>query len=441
MRQTGQLIDHAMGIKWFSRSRADQAPAARHSLAVAAADADAGGSHSDFAFGLVQLALDGAQPDEALRVLSAVRPRTWLRLEVELRSLSHWLRPGEQWRQITDPARTGSDPLALLLTACTGDGRLRQRAVMTPLMRRDQRLLPLLLIRTADWVKQVRDDARRVLPEALDAADADELMQAAGVAMAMRDWHRGDFVVAAVSEALRTGSDETLDAARASDDIQVRRLACRSWLASGRADSDALVQAALTEVDIICQSLLAEAVVRAAVRDRQRDTLDRLLAAHFARIRVEALAGLVQIGQPEAGEDFLADRSAMLRATAQWAMRRAGRDAAERYRMMLASGDDSRLRGVVAGLGECGTVDDVESLACFLRHERPAVRAEAVRAMRRLGGPLGQIAECSRTRRRRSCGRWRRRCATGPICCPPSGCGSCWMPTSHGTSGALRSRC
>jgi len=38
----------------------------------------------------------------------------------------------------------------------------------------------------------------------------------------------------------------------------------------------------------------SEAVVRAAVRDRQRDTLDRLLAAHFARIRVEALAGLVE---------------------------------------------------------------------------------------------------------------------------------------------------
>jgi hypothetical protein len=307
--------------------------------------------------------------------------------------LRHWFGPHGQWRQLTDAAWAGSHPLALLLTACTGDGRLRQRAVMTPLMRRDQRLLPVLLIRTADWVKQVRDDARRVLPEALDAADADGLMQAAGVALAMRDWHRGDFAVAAVSEALRTGSDETLDAARASDDIQVRRLAYRVWLASGRANSDALVQAALTERDIICQSLCAEATVRAAVRDVQRDTLDRLLAARFVRVRVEALAGLVQIGQPEAAEDFLADRSAMLRATAQWAMRRAGRDAAEQYRTMLASGDDSRLRGVVAGLGECGTADDVESLAGFLRHERPAVRAEAVRAVRRLGGGLGQIAE------------------------------------------------
>jgi hypothetical protein len=215
-----------MGIKWFWRSRAGQAPAARDNLAVAAADADAGGSLYDLAFGLVRLALDRAEPDKALRVLSAVPPRTWLRLDVELRRWHHYF-TDEQWRQITDPARTGSDPLALLLTACSFDGRLRQRAVMTPLMRCDQRLLPPLLIRTADWAKQVRDDARRVLPEALAAADADGLMQAAGVAMAMRDWQRGDFAVAAVSEALRTGSDGTLDAARASDDIQVRRLAYR----------------------------------------------------------------------------------------------------------------------------------------------------------------------------------------------------------------------
>lgn len=48
----------------------------------------------------------------------------------------------------------------------------------------------------------------------------------------------------------------------------------------------------------------------------------------FARVRVEALAGLAQIGQPEADEAFLADRSAMMRAAAQWAVRRAGLTAA-----------------------------------------------------------------------------------------------------------------
>jgi hypothetical protein len=332
-------------------------------------------------------------PDEALRALSTLRPRTWLRLDEMLRNWPHWLATDKQWRQITDAAWAMSDPHALLLTACSHNGHLRQRAVMAPLMRRDQRLLPVLLIRTADWAKPVRDDARSALHEALGAADAAGLVRAAGVAMALRERIRGNHAVGAVTEALRTRADGTLDAARASDDLQVRRLAYRLWLEPGHADSQALVQAALTERDIICQRLCAEAVVRAAVRDRHRDTLERLLAAHFAHVRVEALAGLVQIGQPEAGEAFLADRSAMMRSTAQWAMRRAGRDPAERYRAMLASSDDSRPREAVAGLGECGTVDDAELLAGYLRHDRPRVRAEAVRAVRRLGGALGPIAE------------------------------------------------
>jgi hypothetical protein len=342
---------------------------------------------------LIQLAVDRATPDEAMRVLSGLRPRTWLRLDVELRNLRHCFRTDDEWLRITDAARTGSDPLALLLTACFDDGRARQRAVMTPLMSRDQRLLPILVIRTADWAKQVRDDAVRVLPTALESADTDGVLRGARVALAMRDWRRGEQAVAVVTEALRMRSDGTLDAARASDDVHLRRLAYRLWLQSGRAESDAVVRAALTERDIICYTMSAEAAVRAAVRDRRPDTLERLLVARFPRIRADALNGLVQIGQPEAGEDFLADRSAMMRCTAQWAVRRAGRDPAERCRAVLASGDDFSRRGAVAGLGECGTADYAKLVAGFLRDDRPRVRAEAVRAVRRLGGPLGEIAD------------------------------------------------
>src|SRR4029077_6862136 len=118
-----------------------------------------------------------------------------------------------------------------------------------------------------DWVQQVRDDARWALSESLGAADSDGLVRAAGVAMALRGWQRGDYAVAAVTDALLSRPDGTLDAARASEDVQVRRLAHRLWLESGHADLDALVQAALTERDIVCQSVCVDAVVRAAVRD------------------------------------------------------------------------------------------------------------------------------------------------------------------------------
>jgi hypothetical protein len=379
----------AMAMGWF---RPSGDGGALDDWAAAVADADRGGSLGATANALEQLALARAEPDKVLQVLSTVRPRTWLRLDMALRRVRQPFWPGYRWRRITDAAWFRSDSVALLLAACSGDGRERQCSVNTPLMCTDQRLLPLLLIRTADWVEPVRIDAMRALHAALATADADALIRAAGVAMAMRDWRRGEHAVAAVTEALRTRSDETLDAARISDDLHVRRLACRLWLEPGRADSAAVLAAALTERDNICRNLCVDAVVRTAVRRRQRATLEHLLGARFARVRVEALSGLAQIGHPQAGEAFLPDRSAALRATAQWAMRDAGRDPAERYREMLLSVDDSQLPGAVAGLGECGTVDDAELICGFLRHDRPRVRAEAVRAVHRLGGTLDGIA-------------------------------------------------
>lgn len=358
-------------------------------LAAAIADADLGGSFYAAANILAQLAAEGADPDKVLPVLAAVRPRTWLRLDTALRRLWH---PGGRWRRITDAVWGRSGSLTLLLTACSGDGRQRQRSVNAKPMRSDQRLLPLLLIRSADWVEPVRVDAARALPSALDAADGDALIRAVGVATAMRDWRRGDDAVAAVTEALRARSDGILDAARQSNDFHVRRLAYRVWLEPGRADSARVVEAALTEPDNVCQSLCVDAAVRAVAPHRQRDMLLHLLGARFARVRVEALAGLIRIGHPEAGEILLADRSATVRASAQWAMRRAGVDSAERYRELLSSVDDSPLRGVIAGLGECGTADDAELVCGYLEHDRPRVRAEAVRAVRRLGGPLNRIS-------------------------------------------------
>ncbi|CQD21928.1 hypothetical protein BN970_05178 [Mycolicibacterium conceptionense] len=358
-------------------------------LATAMADADRGGSLYAAADLLIQLALERAEPDKVMRVLSGVRPRTWLRLDVEFRRWSH---PSDRWPLIFDAAWDGSDSVALLLTACSGNGRLRQRAVNAPLMVSDQQLLPMLLIRSADWAEPVRVDATRALASALDAADTDALMRAAGVAMAMRDWRRGDNAVAAVAEAFRKLSPGMLATARKSDDLPVRRLAYRVWLEPGRADSAAVVEAALAEHDNICQNLCVDAAIRAAAGDRRRDTLERLLGARFARVP-RGGAGRAGPDRTPGSRGILAPRPVRGGASHCPVGDAAGRPRlGDRYREMLLSVDDSQLRGVLAGLGECGTTDDAERVCCYLGHDRPRVRAEAVRAVRRLGGPLDRIA-------------------------------------------------
>ena len=153
------------------------------------------------------------------------------------------------------------------------------------------------------------------------------------------------------------------------------------------------MHAALTEHDGVCRLLCAEWLVSDAVRGQRVDVLERLLRQGSAKVGVEALTALVKLGRAEAGVAHLADRSALMRATAQWAARRADRSPAAIYRDALALDQPSgRARALVAGLGECGTHQDVEMLLPFLEHPSPRVRAEGVRAVRRLGGPITQIA-------------------------------------------------
>jgi hypothetical protein len=219
------------------------------------------------------------------------------------------------------------------------------------------------------------------------------LLAAASVAMAIGSWARGGPAVEAVAGALRAASDGVLASARTHQDMRVRRLAYRLWLESGRSRHEEVMRAALSEQDGVCRLPCAEWLVTHAVRDRRVDVLERLLRQGSAKVGIEALTALVKLGRPEAGVAHLADRSAMMRATAQWAVRRADRSPAAIYRNALAADAPvGRARALVAGLGECGTPQDVEILLPFLEHPSPRVRAEAVRAVRRLGGSLTRIA-------------------------------------------------
>jgi hypothetical protein len=283
--------------------------------------------------------------------------------------------------------------LLSLLAACSRRGRRRESAVASAALPSDGFLLPVLVLRTADWVPQVRERARRSLAAALQAASGPALLTAARVAVAIGSWARGGHALEAVAGVLRSAPGETLALARAHQDLRLRRFAYRLWLESGRAQHEEVMHAALRQPDVVCRVLCAEQLVAEAVRDERLDVLGRLLKEGSAKVGIEALTALVKLGHPEAGEAHLADRSAMMRATAQWAVRREGRTPAALYRRALAADPAAgRARALVAGLGECGTRHDVDVLLPFLEHASPRVRAEAVRAIRRLGGSLTQIA-------------------------------------------------
>ncbi|GLZ12580.1 hypothetical protein Acsp04_28150 [Actinomadura sp. NBRC 104425] len=329
----------------------------------------------------------GTDPDAALRALSAAEPRTWLRLDTALRS----------WHAYTGAPRVkppvDADALDVLVAACSNDGRVRQAALATTALRTDPRLWPILVLRSADWAAPVRNNARTVLRYALATARGGQrtsaLLTAVGVALRIRGRARADAIMAMVTEAVRNDSSALLAEARRSPSPPIRRWAYRLWLDDAVA-LDTLVETALRETDIVCRMLCAEAAAQRALAEGDVRPLERMLASRNTRVQAEALTALVKLGRADRGRVFLTSRSALVRATAQWAVRETGSDPAELYRTAQAS--PAELPGLVAGLGECGDARDVERVRPYLRHERPRVRAAAVRAFHRLSGPDEELA-------------------------------------------------
>ncbi|WP_157530361.1 hypothetical protein [Microtetraspora niveoalba] len=376
-------------MRWFRR-RIRPLPRARTPLDVVpglVARAEAGHPHAfhDLCEGLLGAAAEPTCAGRALDALTASRPTLWLDLDLALRA---------PWYDYMRPARRpgtsrGWEPgttLDVALRASSHDGYEREQAVRHDAMRTDFRLLPVLVIRAADWVDEVRIAALETLRLVL-ADPAADLLAALPIAVRLGDRRRGGPALAEVRAALLRADDGTSARARGCADPRARRFAYRVSLDSGRLRETDLMAAALGESDAVSRVWCAEAVGR---MDRP-DLLERLLTGRSARVRAVALTGLVRLGRPEHGARFLDDRSTVVRLTAQWAVRRAGGDPAQTCRALLAARPGARVAGLIAGLGDCGGGGDAGLVRPYLADPRPAVRAEAVRALLRLGAPVDLI--------------------------------------------------
>ncbi|AXB41679.1 hypothetical protein [Amycolatopsis albispora] len=301
------------------------------------------------------------------QAMLAAGPRLWLELDVFVRRdyRCHQRKPV--------PYRA----LELLLDACRASGYVREAAVAAMSEVDDPVVLPVLALRTADWVPQVRDRARRLCRQHFDDAPARVITLLAPIAYAVRARRNGDWLANAVDELLRDGPPEALTAALSAEDREIRRSAYEIGVAAGRIDADRLVHAALTDPDLPTRLRCA----KAAIRTGNAEVPHLLLASGTAGVRAEAVKAL---DEPESAFSALSDRSAVVRAVAQQIVRRHGIDPAARYRELLAAHQPPG-PAVLAGLGETGTESDGDLLRPWLTHPTARGRAETIRALRRLG--------------------------------------------------------
>ncbi|MFD5846069.1 hypothetical protein [Streptomyces chartreusis] len=284
-------------------------------------------------------------------VLDVGEPGSWTDLDVEVRVSARYrpdLLPGLAWvegrsgptvssliaaavgrlrrERGAESAVESVEPL-LALALCHPDGRVRAAALARA--REYPDLLPLIVVRAAEWAEPVRETARELLRDALDV-DAAVALAPLILLVGRRD--RGDFGVRLLGEVLRRAPGERLGPLYGSADRTVRRFAHRLAVAEGFLSPAELAGAAARDGDAVIQDLCAEAALKTVSADVGDDVLRPLLTARNPRARSSGVTALRRAGRATEAERFLTDRSAVVRACARYVVRQLGTDPLPLYR-------------------------------------------------------------------------------------------------------------
>lgn len=302
-------------------------------------------------------------------------PSAWIAFDVDVRDMAL------RW----DELEAGASRVALDL--CSYDGRVRQAALRRvsgyPV------LLPLVVIRCADWAAPVREAARRLLEDVLPRLDAAELAALAPVLLRVGRRARGVFGVELLRAGVSGVAGGRLVALLGHVDPVVRRFAHRIAVDERILPTGQLARTAALDSDVVVQNLCADAAL-AGIGESEgtgaySDVVSALLGARNPRVRSAGVTALRRVGRAESARAFLADRSALVRACARYVLRQGGTDPLPVYREWCADPGDAALPpGAAVGLAECGSRTDAGLLLPLLAHPVPAVRARAVAGLRLL---------------------------------------------------------
>lgn len=270
------------------------------------------------------------------------------------------------------------DPAAASLDR---SGYVREAAVRALAEIRDGSELPHLLLRTSDWVPQVRRIAitavrDRITPAYAPAFAANLALLARLQAGKRADAETFDRIARVTAHAARA----ELIAAMASPSRAIRDTAFRLLLAGGAGDDESVFLASSRSPDIRTRLHAVRRAAELLPPERLRPFLAPLLSDAMASIRREALqawaaafpddvSGLLTVA--------LLDRSESVRSAARFV--RSDLDPPGFYRQVLAEERRPvRLAAAAAGLGAVGLPSDVERLVPLLSHGSARVRRAAI---------------------------------------------------------------
>lgn len=318
------------------------------------------------------------------RLLRLLQPSDLRRLDQEIRM--RWFY--SSWAPTMKPKDVGKlvmkfdYPLAAAAIASMHrSGFIREEAVRRLAALRTGEELPFLLIRTADWVEQVRKAAIQAIRDRLVShyvpTFVDNLVLLEGESF---ETGRASQMAPAIEEFLNS-SEALPQLLRGLNHVDrgVRRAAARRALGSGQA-AMTLLDSALTQDDVVVAQVVARSAIDEASDDDRESLLERLFDHPFGRIRQVALMARLRFFPDSASEVLtraLFDRQAGVRDIAQSTLVKQGMDVAQRYKDALVENPYIAL----LGLGESGAGADAHLAVPFIDSDQTKVRRAAARAI------------------------------------------------------------
>ncbi len=282
-------------------------------------------------------------------------------------------------------------PAVWALATLNWSGHVRETAIKNLISTKEVFPIPFVLLRLNDWVREVREAAKRFVCRRIDDGRFEQLAQHLLLVCRLdecgRDDH-SDLVRSIVGYALARPSQFELSALLNGPQALSRRVfRVASEIAGPHQERLAEIALSCCDMTIRLQAVqrLPELV---ADEVRLRQKLNELAQSHLTSIRRATLSVICQRFPDEAEHqllDALFDESAPIRELAQFTLRKFGiNDLAERYRSALSC--EQTLVGALSGLGQTGTRDDAFLIQPLLNSPISRVRKAAVTALGRLLG-------------------------------------------------------
>ena len=280
-------------------------------------------------------------------------------------------------------------PVLLCLLSCDSDGHMREWAVRALSQETLDRELPFLIIRTNDWVEQVRDAAVSALSAYLTPEHGDALVRNLVYIEHATSYRRAPAAAELAKCILALLATAPFAPAVRKGLASGTGAIARSSLALAWKNPDVptgeAVDAATAHPDPFVRLRLAE-LLADTPGDGEFDRAVSILATdRFAPVRRQALR-LILRHRPDRAKEacrrFLFDPSTRVRLLAQFSARTDhGIDIARSYLDALAAGGPETTEGALLGLADLRAHPDPATVTPYLKNPRARLRAAAIRTL------------------------------------------------------------